>query len=62
MTRYRIVGVDEADPERGWISWVSPIARALLSAQTGDRVRLTLPAGEKELEIVDVTYDPPAPH
>lgn len=61
ITRYRIVGVDEADPERGWISWVSPIARALLAAQAGDRVRLTLPSGEKELEIVDVAYDPPEP-
>ena len=57
VTRYRIVGVDETDVERGWISWVSPIAKALLSRKVGDRVALTLPAGEKELEIVGIAYD-----
>jgi transcription elongation factor GreB len=61
LTRYRIVGVDEADAERGWISWVSPIASALLSAQVGDQVRLVLPAGERALTIVDVAYDSPEP-
>jgi transcription elongation factor GreB len=55
--RYRIVGVDETDVARGWISWVSPVAKALLSAAVGDRVRATLPTGEKELEILDVTYE-----
>jgi len=55
--RYRIVGVDEADVARGWISWVSPVAKALLSAGAGDRVRAVLPSGEKELEILDVNYD-----
>ena len=55
--RYRIVGVDETDITRGWISWVSPIATALLSACVGDRVRATLPSGEKDLEILDVTYE-----
>src|SRR5262245_59897132 len=57
VTRYRIVGVDEADAERGRISWVSPIARALLSAHPGDQVRIDLPAGGKELEILDVVYE-----
>jgi transcription elongation factor GreB len=57
VTRYRIVGVDETDVERGWISWVSPIARALISGRVGDRVRIALPSGERELEIVDVDYD-----
>lgn len=57
VTRYRIVGIDETDVERGWISWVSPIARALLSGRVGDHVRLELPSGEKELEIVDIAYD-----
>ena len=56
-TRYRIVGVDEIDITQGWISWVSPIAKALLSATVGDRVRAALPSGDKELEILDVTYD-----
>jgi transcription elongation factor GreB len=55
--RYRIVGVDETDVARGWISWVSPVAKALLSAAIGDRVRATLPSGDKELEILDVTYE-----
>jgi transcription elongation factor GreB len=56
-TRYRIVGVDETDVARGWISWVSPVAKALLTATVGDRVRAVLPTGEKELEILDVTYE-----
>lgn len=55
--RYRIVGVDETDVARGWISWVSPVAKALLSAAVGDRVRAALPSGAKELEILDVTYE-----
>ena len=38
-SRYRIVGVDETDIERGWVSWLSPIAKALLNARLGDRVR-----------------------
>ena len=37
-TRYRIVGVDETDPERGWVSWLSPLARALMNARPGQRV------------------------
>lgn len=55
--RYRIVGVDEIDVARGWISWVSPIAKALLSGAVGDRVQAALPSGQKELEILDVTYE-----
>ena len=55
--RYRIVGVDETDVARGWISWVSPVAKALLSAAVGDRVHAVLPSGEKELTILDVTYE-----
>lgn len=53
-TTYRIVGVDEAIIDRGWVSWLSPIARALLNARCGDRVRFKRPSGEKELEIVDI--------
>jgi len=55
--RYRIVGVDETDVARGWISWLSPVAKALLSAAVGDRVRAALPSGEKEMEILDVAYE-----
>jgi len=54
--RYRIVGVDETDVARGWISWVSPVAKALLAAELGDRVRAALPSVEVELEILEVTY------
>jgi transcription elongation factor GreB len=55
--RYRIVGVDETDVARGWISWVTPVAKALLSAEVGDVVRVSIPSGKKELEILDVGYE-----
>jgi transcription elongation factor GreB len=51
-----IVGVDEAEPGQGRVSWISPIARALLKAREGDRVTLRSPSGEEQLEIVEVTY------
>ncbi|MGI9089130.1 MAG: GreA/GreB family elongation factor [Chthoniobacterales bacterium] len=54
---YRIVGVDEIDLERGWVSWASPIARALLNARTGQRVRFKFPSGEEALEIVKIEYE-----
>ena len=53
-----IVGVDEIDTARGYISWVSPMARALLKAREGDTVTLRTPGGAEELEIVDVRYAP----
>ena len=52
-----IVGVDEIDPARGRVSWVSPIGTALLKASLGDVVTLRTPRGAEELEIVDVRYD-----
>ena len=52
---YRIVGVDETAPDRGRVSWLSPIARALLGARRGERVTFKFPSGEKELEIVAIT-------
>ena len=55
--RYRIVGVDEADPENGWVSWPSPIARALLQARVGDIVPFKYPSGEEKLEIVAIDYE-----
>ncbi|MST94810.1 MAG: transcription elongation factor GreB [Pedosphaera sp.] len=54
---YRIVGVDETDLDRGWVSWLSPIAKALLNAEPGQRVRLKLPAGDVELEVTGVSHD-----
>jgi transcription elongation factor GreB len=56
-TRYRIVGVDETDLERNWISFLSPIARALLNARVGERVKLKAPRGERELEIVAISAE-----
>ena len=53
---YAIVGVDEADLARGHISWVSPLARALLKLYEGDVARLMTPAGIAELEVVRVCY------
>lgn len=54
---YRIVGVDEADGERGWVSWFSPVARTLLNARLGEHVRFKFPSGETVLEIVGITYE-----
>jgi transcription elongation factor GreB len=51
-----IVGVDEVDPARGRVSWVSPIAKALIKAREGDTVTLRSPAGEERLEILEVSY------
>jgi len=55
----RIVGVDEADAERGDVSWVAPVARALLGARVGDVRKVRTPAGVEEVEVVAVAY--PAP-
>ena len=51
-----IVGIDEADPARGQVSWISPIAKALIKAREGDTVTLRSPSGEERLEILEVTY------
>ena len=55
---FTIVGVDEADPARGRVSWISPIAKALFKARVGDVVTLRSPGGTEALEILDVRYDP----
>jgi transcription elongation factor GreB len=52
-----IVGVDELDPGRGRVSWISPIATALLKAQVGDVVTMRTPRGPEELEIIAIRYD-----
>lgn len=56
---YRIVGVDETDLDRGWVSYLAPIARALLGARLGERVSFRFPSGEEELEVVRIDYDAP---
>ena len=53
-----IVGIDEIDTGRGYVSWISPVARALLRARVGDTVVVRTPAGPEELEVVDVRYRP----
>jgi transcription elongation factor GreB len=55
--RYRIVGVDEADVANGLLSFVSPLARALVGHEAGDCVKVRTPRGEEEIEIVAVEYD-----
>ena len=54
-----ILGIDEADPLQGQVSWVSPIARTLLKSREGDVVKLITPVGAQEIEVVTVRY--PAP-
>jgi len=53
-----VVGTDEVDTARGRISWISPVAKALLKAREGDVVRVATPAGIEELEILRVEYRP----
>jgi len=55
-----IVGVDEVDGKRGHVSWISPIARALLKKKNGDVATLATPTGEQEIEILKVRYRAPA--
>ncbi len=53
-----ILGIDEADSAQGQISWVAPVAQALLKARVGDEVRLRTPAGWESLEVLAVAYPP----
>lgn len=54
---YKIVGADEADVRQKKISVNSPIARALIGREVGDSVEVTIPAGEKEYTILDITFE-----
>jgi len=53
-----IVGIDEVDLDRAHVSWISPIARALLRARIGDVVTLHTPAGPEQIDVLDVRYPP----
>jgi len=53
----RIVGIDEARTEAGEVSWISPIARALLQARVGDAVEVRTPTGMEPIEVLKITYD-----
>jgi transcription elongation factor GreB len=52
-----IVGTEEVDPERGRVSWISPIAKALLKAVVGDMVTLKTPVAVEQLEVIEIRYD-----
>ena len=56
-----IKGVDEADNLHGEVSWVAPIARALLKAREGDEVQLATPGGTQTIEVLEVRYPAPSP-
>ena len=51
-----IVGIDETDPAKHYVSWISPVARALIKCREGDVVHLRTPGGDEELEILEVAY------
>ncbi|MDP3776838.1 transcription elongation factor GreB [Methylotenera sp.] len=53
---YRIVGKDELEPSKGYISWVSPLAKSILGKSVGDTVRATTPKGEETFEIIEIQY------
>ncbi len=53
-----IVGIDEVDAAHGRVSWISPIAKALLKGRAGDVLTLRTPAGVEEIEVVEIRYDP----
>jgi transcription elongation factor GreB len=53
----RIVGIDETDLPNNYVSWISPVARALIKSREGDTVSLRTPGGDEELEILDVRYE-----
>ncbi|HSG92082.1 MAG TPA: transcription elongation factor GreB [Methylotenera sp.] len=57
---YRIVGKDELAPSKGYISWISPMGKAMLGKTIGDSVRLTSPKGEETFEVIDISYKEPA--
>jgi len=59
-TCYQIVGSDEADPARGRISIMAPLARTLIGKRVGDAVTAQLPGGKKEFEILDANFPFPA--
>ena len=55
-TTYRIVGKDEIEPNKGYISWVSPLAKAMLGKGLGDTVKVFTPKNEAQFEVVDIRY------
>ena len=60
-TTITILGMDEADSAAAQVSWVAPVSRALLKARVGDVVKLAVPGGVQELEVIEVSYPAPSP-
>jgi transcription elongation factor GreB len=56
---YRIVGKDELAPSKGYISWISPLGKAMLGRTIGDTVHLTSPKGDETFEVIDISYKDP---
>jgi transcription elongation factor GreB len=56
ISNYRLVGVDETEVDKGWISFLSPLARVLMNARVGQRVTFRAPSGVSEMEVVSVDY------
>lgn len=55
-TNYRIVGKDELEPTKGWISWVSPLAKGMLGKGLGETIKVVTPKGEEAFEVIDIRY------
>ncbi|PPD48912.1 MAG: transcription elongation factor GreB [Methylotenera sp.] len=53
---YRIVGKDELEPSKGYISWISPLAKSIMGKSVGDKVRAATPKGEETFEIIEIQY------
>jgi transcription elongation factor GreB len=53
---YRIVGKDEIEPTKGHISWISPLAKAMLGKAIGDVITVITPKGEEQFEIIEISY------
>ena len=56
---YRIVGKDEIAPAKGYISWISPLAKAMLGKEVGSTIKVHTPTGELQFEVIDVSYKQP---
>lgn len=56
-TSYRIVGVNETETDDNQVSWMSPIAKALLNRKRGERIRFKFPSGQETLEVIDISYE-----
>jgi transcription elongation factor GreB len=54
---FTIVGIDEVDMSKNHISWISPMARALMRAREGDKVTLATPGGKREMQVLEVRYE-----